>query len=182
MKKIPTARSVLISAILIGSVFTASCSGDTENDEADSASYGSTPVDLQLNDGNFYLNGFTDSACIVVKDNTVQLITDEKEKLRELYHAESVSKNIHKKKISENTTGRGSPEDFEEWYIRMCDEWESPKPYMMLFHSGFKENHIAFDWGYDSDGTISFYLCMYYIDENNLESGEGVRFTRPEEK
>ena len=180
--KIPAARFALVLTIFIGSVFMVSCNNDAKNDEADPAACISTPVDLKLNNGNFYLNGFTDSAYFTVKDGTIQLITDDKDKLREAYHALSVAENINHKKISTNTTGRGSPEKFEEWYDQMCREWEKPDTYMLLFNQVFEKNHIALNWGYESDGTtISFYTSMDYIDEDNLEWGEGVRFTRIEE-
>lgn len=137
-----------------------------------------TPVDLKLNDGNFYLNEFTDSAYFTVKDGTFQLITDDKSKIREAYHAKMVVANAASKGISTVTDGCGSPEDFEKWYEQLCQEWEMPKPYMTLYNNIWEENDIAYDWVLSDDYTSGMYQSMYYIDEDNFEWGDGCRFTR----
>lgn len=172
---------VLISAALIGCVFMTSCDKQSNENEEIAAQVQITPVDLKLNDGNFYLNEFTDSAYFTVKDGTIQLITDEKSKMREAYHAKMVVANASGKGIRTVTTGRGSPENFEKWYEQLCQEWETPKPYMTLYHNVWEENHIAYDWALSDDYTTGMYQSMDYIDEDNFDWGEGCRFTRVED-
>ncbi len=120
--------------------------------------YGQNPP--VLNDGNYYLNGNKENACFAVQDGKIQLIADDKEKMRAMFEAEAEQQDNYK-----------NIWEFEEWYEWKFSYWEEPKPYIIRRTS--TGTIIGWEVNYDdTDGSILGYYVMYYIDENSFECNQ----------
>lgn len=123
-------------------------------------------TDQRLNDGIFYLNGDINSVKFVISSESLQLITDDKESMQELYNL-----------IADNNNAFKANFNFDEWYEQICSEWSVPKPYK-IYLNGFGDLNVAWDIVYDQeDGSMVGYYCGDYIDENNFDYNS-CRFTR----
>ncbi len=165
MNRLQKSLTAVIVIVVIGIIFSLAIFNVPKDTNAENNNE-TIITDQRLNDGTFYLNGDINSVKFVISNESLQLITDDKESMQELYNL-----------IADNNNAFKANFNFDDWYEQMCSEWSVPKPYIIHLN-GFGDLNIAWDIVYDQeDGSIVGYYSGDYIDENNFDYN-GCRFTR----
>lgn len=164
-KALQKSLTAVIIIVVIGIIISLTVFNATKNTDAENS--GETSItDQRLNDGTFYLNGDVTSVKFMISNESLQLITDDKDSMQELYNL-----------IADNNAEFKANFNFDDWYEQICSEWSVPKPYI-IYLNGFGDLNVAWDIVYDqNDGSVAGYYCGDYIDENNFDYN-GCRFTR----